>query len=76
MQVVTLWHTHDLRVFDRSSAVRDGWFTHAQAARRLDVCHTLNRALISGGLLRVEQVIETAPVGIRTTDITTPVVQD
>jgi hypothetical protein len=75
-RVVTLRHTHDLPVFDPTSAARDGWCTLEQAADRLDVSHTVIRSLISGGLLPAEQVIATAPWVIRTTDLMTPVVQD
>jgi hypothetical protein len=73
---VTLRHTHDLPVFDPTSAERDGWCTLEQAAERLDVSHTVIRSLFTGGLLPAEQVIATAPWGIRTTDLETPAVQD
>jgi DNA invertase Pin-like site-specific DNA recombinase len=75
-RVVTLRHSHDLPVFDPTSAARDGWCTLEQAADRLDVSHTVIRSLISGGLLPAEQVIATAPWVIRTTDLNLPVVQD
>jgi hypothetical protein len=75
-RVVTLRHTHDLPVFDPTSAERDGWCTLEQAAERLDVSHTVIRSLISGGLLPAEQVIATAPWVIRTTDLETPAVQN
>jgi len=75
-RVVTLRHTHDLPVFDPTSAARDGWCTLEQAADRLDVSHTVIRSLIAGGLLPAEQVIATAPWVIRTTDLAAPAVRD
>lgn len=75
-RVVTLRQTHDLPVFDSTSAAHDGWCTLEQAADRLDVSHTVIRSLITGGLLPAEQAIVTAPWVIRTTDLAAPAVQD
>ncbi|MCU0636103.1 MAG: recombinase family protein, partial [Gemmatimonadaceae bacterium] len=75
-RVVTLRHTHDLPVFDPTSAARDGWCTLEQAADRLHVSHTVIRSLIAGGLLPADQVIATAPWVIQTADLERSAVRD
>jgi DNA invertase Pin-like site-specific DNA recombinase len=74
-RVVTLRHTHDLPVFDPTSAARDGWCTMERAAERLEVSHTVIRTLITSGILPAEQVMATAPWVIRTMDLDVPSVR-
>ncbi len=74
-RVVTLRHTHDLPVFDPTSAARDGWCTMEKAAERLEVSHTVIRTLITSGILPAEQVMATAPWVIRTMDLDAPSVR-
>ena len=74
-RVVSLRHTHDLPVFDPTSASRASWCTLDQAAERLDVSHTVIRSLITGGLLPAEQVIAAAPWVIQTADLELPAVR-
>lgn len=71
-RVVTLRRTHDLPVFDPTSAARDGWCTMEKAAERLEVSHTVIRTLITSGILPAEQVMATAPWVIRTMDLDAP----
>ena len=64
-RVLAFRHTHEIAAF----AEGQGWLTLQEAARKLQVSHTVVRALIDRGVLPAKQVVKGAPWVIETKDL-------
>ena len=70
-RVVSFRHTHRI---DRYSG-HEGWMTLEEAARRLEVSHTVVKGLIRRGVLPARQVVEYAPWVIEEKALESPLIK-